>query len=238
MNLQNLSLAEIVTAKPAAAALFETLQLDFCCKGKQKLSEVLSNDQNKLGTVISKLELIFKEKDTSAIDYNTYSLSALIEHIVSIHHQYVKEIIPVIQQHLWKVVSKHGITFPFMAEVENIFKQVSQDLLHHMMKEEMILFPKIKRAETNPVDSNGVQVIINVMEREHLDAGNMMEKIKVLTNNYTVPENACVTFRICLDELKMFEADLHKHVHLENNILFPKAIKLSSDNTTSCSCSI
>jgi regulator of cell morphogenesis and NO signaling len=110
-----------------------------------------------------------------------------------------------------------------------LFEEVAREFENHMMKEEVILFPRIKSMEGNQEDSSfrlSVKVPIQVMENEHVSAGDVMEKIRTLTDNYTAPETACMTHRLCLDELRMFETDLHQHVHLENNILFPKAIAL------------
>lgn len=235
MKIEDLSLAEIVTAKPAAAAIFESLQLDFCCQGKQKLNEAL-NDQTKLDSVIERLEKLFAEDNTSSINFNSYNLTELIDHIVNYHHQYVKDNMPVIQQHLKKVVAKHGDSYPYMKKIEEIFQKVCMDFAQHLMKEELILFPKIRRIDPGKDSSNSISTIINVMEIEHQNAGQMLDEIKKLSNNYIAPQNACVTFRLCLDELKLFEEDLHKHVHLENNLLFPKAISTQNNNiSTSCS---
>jgi regulator of cell morphogenesis and NO signaling len=237
MKIEELSLAEIVNTKPAAARIFEDLQLDFCCRGKQKLNEVLSNDQVKLAVVKDRLEKLFSKEDSSSVNFNSLSMSELIDYIVNNHHKYVKENIPVIQQHFKKVVNKHGDSYPNMKAIEKIFEEVCIDFAQHLMKEEIILFPKIKTLELSDEELSSIKIIINVMEKEHQETGTMLQEIRKLSNNYTAPETACITFRVCLDELRMFEEDLHKHVHLENNLLFPKAISSQIDsNPTSCSC--
>ena len=140
---------------------------------------------------------------------------------------------PTILGHLEKVAFKHGDRFPYMIEVLNIFKEINEEMTAHMYKEEMILFPRIKEVETlgnqkqNKNLSDGyISAPVHVMEQEHEHAGDLLYKIRELTNTYTPPEEACTTFQVCLAELKEFEEDLHRHVHLENNLLFPLAEKL------------
>jgi len=244
MEIENLSLAEIVTSKPEAAALLESYNLDFCCRGKQKLSEALENDAAKLQEVSGRLEKLFKTTATAETDFNKFSLTQLVDYILNTHHRYVKETIPVIQQHLAKVSLKHGEVHPEMKKIELLFDVVKRDFEQHMMKEEIILFPRIKKLELAFSEGNlkeenfDVQQPIHVMELEHDIAGSMMEEIKKLSESYTPPSTACTTYRVCLEELKQFEKDLHRHVHLENNILFPKALELQNNlNQSSCSCS-
>jgi regulator of cell morphogenesis and NO signaling len=231
MKIENLSLGEIVTNKPQAAAIFENYNLDFCCRGKQKLSEAV-NDPQKLTEIVDTLELLYaKTEHPSEFDFNSMDLCKLVDYILDIHHQYVKDIVPIIKQHLEKVATKHGETYPHMVKIRKLFNIVSGELIGHMMKEELILFPRIKSMQSAYDEGDAVLHIsvenpIRVMEKEHETAGDLMAEIKSLCNNYTPPENACMTHRVCLEELKMFEMDLHKHVHLENNILFPKSIAL------------
>lgn len=245
MKIENLSLAEIVISKPEAAALLEMCNLDFCCGGKRKLSEVLFNDQPKLDEVKSKLEKLFEKETTPKTDFNKFSLIQLVDYILENHHRYVRENLPVIQHHIEQVSLKHGDAYPEMKKMEILFDELKRDFEQHMMKEEVILFPRIEKLEElakerNPSGENfSLQTHVDVMEYEHEIAGKLMREIKKLSNNYTPPSNACTTFRVCLDELKIFENDLHQHVHLENNILFPKALKLQNNlNRTSCSCSL
>lgn len=246
MEIENLTLAEIVTSKPGAAALFESYNLDFCCRGKQKLSEALKNDSAKLKEVTVHLEKLFETTSiTTETDFNKFSLTQLVDYILEKHHRYVKSIIPVIQQHLEKVSSKYGETIPEMKKLKFLFDEIKRDFEQHMMKEEVIFFPRIKKMEAafNEGNSSGeyfdAQQPINVMELEHKTAGSLMEEIKIVSGNYTPPANVCTTFRVCLEELKIFEKDLHQHVHLENNILFPKALELQNNfNQPSCSCSL
>jgi regulator of cell morphogenesis and NO signaling len=229
MSIQDLSLAEIVTAKPQTAALFESFSLDFCCRGKQKLSEALANEPEKLSAIIKELETVYSTVSAGEINLDAYTLASLIDYILVNHHSYVKENIPVIKQHLDKVISKHGDKYPDLSRVKSLFDAVARDLENHMMKEELILFPRIKAMELTRNYDNikySVENPIHVMEKEHKFAGDLLVQIKTLTHNYTPSADACMTHKVALEELKMFENDLHKHVHIENNILFPKAIEL------------
>jgi len=161
----------------------------------------------------------------------------VIGYIVTHHHFYVKQALPNIYQRINKLATKHGDRFPYMIKVLELFTAICADLNLHMEKEERVLFPNIKELcpssiqEQHVINANYIEHPIHVMEAEHEHVGNLMYEIKRLTNNYTAPDNACTTFRVCLAELKEFEEDLHQHVHLENNILFPVIDKIVSKKT-------
>jgi regulator of cell morphogenesis and NO signaling len=234
MKIENLSLAEIVTEKPQAAVLLEKYDLDFCCRGKLKLSDQIK-DQEKLAEVIKELEEVFSDKRPLEVQYDQISLTELVDHILEKHHRYVKENLPVILEHLEKVEYKHGDSFPEMKKIAELFREVKRDFDQHMMKEEIILFPRIKGMDRISKEGGSfkekisIQGPVHIMKAEHETAGKLMEEIKNLSNHYTAPENACMTFRLSFNELKLFEQDLHQHVHLENNIMFPKALKMQEE---------
>ncbi len=232
-EFEKLTLAKIVALKPEAASLFEKHHLDFCCKGKQTLSEALISDKQKKDEVTKVLKDFFNEMDVKpGLKFDDLSLSKLIDYILEIHHRYVKESGAVILNHLDKVVSKHGQRHPELIKIMDLFTEVKRELDQHMIKEEVILFPRIKEMEllinSSVIEKQLVfiEAPIHVMEAEHEMAANLLNEINQITNNYTVPADACTTFRLAYDELRMFEHDLHKHVHLENNLLFPKALLL------------
>ncbi len=227
MSVENLTLAEIVTARPEAAALFEKYHLDFCCKGKQKLEDAIVGSE-KRKEIKDSIRSLFNQKTKWQQDFNAVSLSFLVDHILENHHTYVKENLPVIQQHLTKVAMKHGDAHPEMKKVKDLFDEIKRDFEQHMMKEEVILFPRIKQMEAAGVANFSLKDTIDVMEFEHENAGQLMEAIRQITNDFTPPSTACTTFRVVLDELKIFLVDLHQHVHLENNILFPKALDIQA----------
>ncbi len=168
--------------------------------------------------------------------YYQWDLDFLADYIVNVHHKYVREIIPVISAHAEKIASKHGENHPEVISIANNFSIVYKDLKQHMMKEEQLLFPYIKylvKTEKNAGIAEQpffgtIKNPIQMMELEHESAGNLLGEIRNLTNEYTPPAEACNTFKVYYKELKDFEEDLHKHVHLENNILFPRAIELEN----------
>jgi regulator of cell morphogenesis and NO signaling len=160
------------------------------------------------------------------------SQSQLVNHIIVKHHYYVRKSMPLIMAHLEKIVFKHGPQYAYMITVRDLFKEVQQEMDPHMQKEELVLFPRIiemEKAEKGEqlcaFHENYVSGPISMMEKEHEHAGGKMFEIRRLTNNYQIPPGVCTTFQVCLSELKEFEDDLHQHVHLENNILFPRALR-------------
>ncbi|HQX95808.1 MAG TPA: iron-sulfur cluster repair di-iron protein [Chitinophagaceae bacterium] len=230
--LASKTLAQIVTNNHKAASIFEKHHLDFCCKGKRTLEQACSESDIKIEEVIEQLE---KAGDTNDLktNYNELSLAQLSEHIVSTHHNYVKNEMPALHGYLQKVASKHGDRHPEMNKVFQIFVAVKEEMEFHMQKEEMVLFPRIKDIENQiqegkkvVVSSSYLQSPINMMEEEHDHAGSMLAEIRNLTNNYNPPADACTTYQLSFASLQAFELDLHRHVHLENNILFPKALKM------------
>lgn len=231
-NLKEQSLANIVTNHFQAAQVFEKYNLDFCCKGKKTLSIACDENRVDIETVLTDLAEVLQQ-DEQVKDFNNMSLEALISYIILHHHFYVKQSLPNILSHIEKVSYKHGASYPYMVEVLNIFEQVNEEMLSHMQKEEMILFPRIRAIESALsfnsnilMNKSEIEKPIEVMETEHDFVGEALAKIKVLTNNYTILDEMCTTFKITIAELKEFEEKLHEHVHLENNILFPKAKNL------------
>jgi regulator of cell morphogenesis and NO signaling len=222
------TLADIVTENHEAAAIFEKYDLDFCCKGKRSLSTACLEKDISSDVIIKELENI-SSGEQKHTPFSEMDEEQLISYILVHHHFYVKQSMPTIVSHLEKVAAKHGERFPYMIDALQLFYEIQNDMTSHMMKEENILFPRIKAvitaiaAKEEMPQAGFIDGPVSVMEMEHDAAGAIMNKIKILTNNYSAPEAACTTFRVVLDELKHFEEDLHKHVHLENNILFPKA---------------
>ncbi len=231
-TLSSKTLAQIVTSNHRAASVFENHHLDFCCKGKRTLEQACTESDIKMEEVIEELEKI-GETNESLTNYNELSLTQLAEHIVSTHHNYVKKEMPALLGYLQKVASKHGDRHPEMNKVFQLFTEVKEEMEHHMQKEEMVLFPRIKDIEKQLdegkeiiINSSYLLSPINMMEQEHDHAGSILAEIRNLTNNYTPPADACTTYQLSFASLHAFELDLHHHVHLENNILFPKALKM------------
>ena len=230
------TLSEIVKNNFKAAAVFEKYNLDFCCKGNKFLATACEEKGVNESEILSELERI-KAYQNSSINYEEWSLDFLIDYIVNTHHSYVRKMIPIISEHVNKVATVHGQNHPELKEIARIYTIVYKDLKQHMMKEEEILFPHIKYLVKSKGNGNKsespyfgtVQNPIRMMESEHQNAGDELFEIRRLSNNYTLPEDACNTFRVTFQELKEFEEDLHKHVHLENSILFPKSIQLEAE---------
>ncbi len=233
-ELMTKSLAQIVTTNHRAASVFEKYHIDFCCKGKRSLEQACAENDLEVDKVVAELE-----KNTSGnscgivINSDRLSLAQLADHIVNTHHSYVKKEMGPILGYLQKIVSKHGTRHPEMIKVLEIFTAIKEEMEQHMEKEEKILFPRIKEAEQLwaedkqiMIDSNYVGLPVTMMEQEHEHAGRLLAEIRTLTNDYNPPADAFTTYRLSFAELEAFETDLHNHVHLENNILFPKALKL------------
>lgn len=232
-QLSSLTLAQIVNSNHKAASVFEKYRLDFCCKGKRSLQQACVEQQVELSQVEGDLGYIFSKDITGDIDFEKMSLTQLCEYIVQTHHAYVKNEMPQIYAYLHKVTSKHGDRHPELYKIFQTFAAVKEEMEGHMKKEELILFPRIKELEKLANSENGqfqmnigyLQSPINVMEHEHDHAGTQLNEIRILTNDYTPPQDACTTYRLSFAALQAFELDLHQHVHLENNVLFPKAIE-------------
>jgi regulator of cell morphogenesis and NO signaling len=225
-TLLNETLASIVTRNHHSVAILEKYNLDFCCNGKRTLEEACKAKSLTAAEIEAELSAAITPTDFKQMPFTEMTAEQLISHIIVKHHFYVKQIIPQLYGHLQKVANKHGERFPYMCQVAEIFSVVAQEMTSHMQKEEQILFPRIKQIEnaTNSAIPDGfIDGPIGVMEAEHEQVGDALYEIRSLTNNYIAPEGACNTFKIALAELKEFEEDLHQHVHLENNILFPLA---------------
>ncbi|TAH41996.1 MAG: iron-sulfur cluster repair di-iron protein [Bacteroidetes bacterium] len=229
MIFANRKLSEIVTDFPFVAGLLESHDLDYCCRGKQTLEEACET-KAKLETLEEELSFLVREQESNAKATNPEVLSnaELVDLIVNKHHDYVKAALPIISAHLFKVSSKHGSKHPELHEIYSIFERVAEEMTAHMIKEERILFPAIKEiqklAETglDTLDAQRLNAPMQVMEMEHETVGDLLADIKKLSARYTPPSDACMTYKISFEELKEFEEDLHRHVHLENNILFPR----------------
>jgi len=231
------TLAGIVTNDHRAATVLEQHQLDYCCKGKRTLAEACNEKGLSVAEIAGELDSLNDGQRCISIPFSKWSAEQLIQHIVSRHHAYVKQIMPQLFIHLEKVAFKHGDRYPEMIEVFTLFSQIREEMTAHMEKEEMVLFPAIMKAEAATANNyplpGEVRIIseaTRMMEHEHDDAGTGMMRIRELTNNYNACDGVCTTFRVSIAELKEFEEDLHQHVHLENNILFPMANSLLNNS--------
>jgi regulator of cell morphogenesis and NO signaling len=225
-HLKDQTLKSIVIKHHEFIPVLEKYSLDFCCRGAKTLKDACTEKDISVDALLNELQLsVVGEKPK--MPFTQMTAEQLISYILIHHHFYVKNAIPTIHHHLQKVVTKHGDKFPHMQAVLQLFTEVAEELTSHMQKEEQILFPRIKVLYELTIPENisagYIDGPVSVMETEHEKAGDLLYAIRDLTNNYIAPENACTTHRVCINELKAFEEDLHNHVHLENNILFPMA---------------
>ncbi len=233
-DLMTKSLAQIVNTNHRAATVFEKYHLDFCCKGKRTLQQACIESELPVDEILSELDKTDQQNsDKVSINFGKLSLSQLVEYIVTTHHEYVKKEMPAIAMYLQKIASKHVERHPELLKLLQLFTAVVKEMEHHMKKEEAVLFPRIKELEKQLEAGNQPQINIAylkspiiMMEQEHDHAGAALAEIRQLTSNYNPPADACTTYRLSFAALEAFEIDLHQHVHLENNILFPKALKL------------
>lgn len=226
-------IGEVVAQNFHTARIFENHGMDFCCGGKKTIEKACSEKGINTEEIIAELESL-TESSPSSTHFDKWQADFLTDYIINNHHGYVTNSVTLIEHHLAKVVFAHSERHPELKEIESTFIELKNDLLEHMAKEERMLFPYIKKlafAEKNNIDMpvppfGSVDNPIKVMEAEHDNAGEFLSKLNALTNRYTPPADACATYRVLFGELKEFADDLHTHVHLENNILFPKAKKL------------
>jgi regulator of cell morphogenesis and NO signaling len=230
------TLAEIMTDNVRSAIVFEEFGLDFCCRGNRLLKDACSEKNLDLQKVLNELTNL-SNYGNGKENPNEWQLDFLVDYIINNHHQYVRRMIPVITLHVDKVASVHGNNHPETIQIADLFLAIREELEMHMMKEERILFPQIKQMNLTQKENSQyfsptfgtIQNPIRMMEYEHTTAGDALYQIRDLSNNYSHPEDACNTFKALYSELKEFEEDLHKHIHLENNILFPKSIILEAE---------
>lgn len=238
MNIsENSIIGEVVAADYQTASVFKNHNIDFCCNGNKTIADACEQHAIDPQVLIEQLEEATKGNHISKHDYNSWSLDFLADYIVNQHHRYVEQKIQDIKPLLSKIVEVHGSQYPELLDVQQLFEETSGELTKHMKKEELILFPFIrnmvnaqKNRETlaSPVFES-VQNPIAMMHHEHDNEGERFRKIAALTKDYTPPIDACNTYKVTLAMLKEFEEDLHLHIHLENNILFPKSIELETD---------
>ncbi len=231
-GLQSKTLAQIVNENHKTAYIFEKYHLDFCCKGKRLLKQACEEISLPIEHVIAELENISNDSIVT-LDFDRMTLAQLSEYIVLTHHAYVKREMPLINGYLQKIAARHGDRHPEMLYVFNAFIELKDDMTEHMEKEETILFPRIRMIEHYNNESGEVQINrsyiespITMMEQEHENAGDILVQIRELTKDYKLPADACTTYRLSFAALQAFELDLHQHIHLENNVLFPKTVKL------------
>lgn len=224
-----ITIGEIVANDFRATSLFKEAGIDFCCGGYKFLSEACREKGSDLSVILEQLGLLSQTPVDYATNFKEWELGFLSDYIMNTHHKFVLKNLPELLFYTRKIADVHGDNHPELLEVAELFAKINEELLQHLKNEEVVLFPAIKTAEISASFQVKSIIISEVtrMQGEHEFAGGAMDKINVLTKNYLVPADACNTYRGSLKLLEQFEDDLHIHVHLENNILYPKALKLA-----------
>jgi regulator of cell morphogenesis and NO signaling len=230
-----MTVREIAINNPAAVRIFESLGIDYCCGGKRPLSEACERANVPLSEALRLLaELVPVPASPQEKAWSDATFRDLIDHIVTRHHGYVRQEGPRLETLLDKVVSRHGAAHPELLSLRQLFFALDQELVTHMFKEEHILFPFLQRMETAAREGaalpaacfDSVGTPIAKMLADHDDAGELLAKMRALSSNYQAPAGACPSYLGLYHGLQEFERDLHLHVHLENNILFPRALEM------------
>ena len=227
------TVASYVTENIKTAHIFKKHGIDFCCGGNISIEKVCAKKNVNQEILEKELAQVDAVKDVIE-DYNKWELDFLMIYIENVHHSYVTESLPLISEYANKVAKVHGHHYTEVVKINQLFHEVANELLSHMQKEEQVLFPFIKQLvdakksgnKTVTAPFGTVNNPIQMMEQEHESAGDIFKEIALLTNNYTPLAEACNTFKALYAKLNEFEQDLHQHIHLENNILHPKAIAL------------
>lgn len=241
---KNKTVRELAVENPSATRVFEKLRIDYCCGGHLSLEEACRNAGVEIGQVSDLLE---KAKNTSsetsfsAEDFTTMSLAALADYIVRKHHTFTRDEGERITALLEKVCAAHGAHHAELLEIQKVFGSLRLELENHLLKEERMLFPYIALMESSinfgqpipPAPFGSARNPVAVMVSEHDAAGEHLREIRNLSDHFAIPEDACVTYKTLYAALEGFEKDLHQHIHLENNILFPKAIEMETSGAPS-----
>ena len=227
---------EVALHMPESTRLFEQLKIDYCCGGNQPLAEACASAGLDVAAVMEMLGEVAQSRDASAGDFQNASLTELIEHILNTHHVFTKSEMNRLEALTAKVIGVHGQNHPELNDAGELFEQLCADLKPHMFKEEQVLFPYIlamsrAASENQPrpfAPFGTVNNPVRMMMREHDTVGQILRELRAVTSDYKVPPDACISYQTLYQALENFEKDLHQHIHLENNLLFPKALDLEN----------
>ncbi len=235
-DLDKMTVAEVVTTNIKAADIFKKERIDFCCGGNVLVSQICEKkgvDYNQIKEAVANLD----SKSSQSHDFKSWDLDFLVDYIINTHHKYVQEASNLVIQYSDKVAKVHGLQYTEVVRINTLLHELILELESHMDKEEVVLFPFIKTLskalkggeKIAPPHFGTIKNPINMMESEHSGAGDILKEIAELTNNFNPPPEACNTFRALYAKLEEFQDDLFQHIHLENNILFPKAIQMEAE---------
>ncbi|MBO0353810.1 iron-sulfur cluster repair di-iron protein [Muricauda ruestringensis] len=225
------TIGQMVAQDYRTAQVFKNHKIDFCCKGNRTLQEVADKKGLDLETLTQELDSVQNQDQCDQPNFKSWPLDLLIDYIEKKHHRYVEQQIPILKQYLNKLCRVHGERHPELLDILEHFNASAGELSMHMKKEELVLFPWIRKMSSETLNDSTVEPPhfgtvknpIKMMLDEHDNEGERFRKIAQLSNDYTPPSDACNTYRVTFSLLQEFEDDLHRHIHLENNILFPKS---------------
>ena len=229
---------ELALENVAATKVFESFGIDYCCGGNQTLEQACHKANIHVNQVLRSLEEARQSSSANSTvrNWQTEPLGDLISHITNTHHSYTRDAIAGLTPLFAKVCSVHGTNHPELLELRGVFAGLTQELKLHLMKEEKVLFPYIVRMEEAVIEKapilpppfGTVQNPVAMMEHEHDSAGNALRTLRALSQGYIAPPDACISYQTLYKALAELEADLHQHIHLENNVLFPRAIEMET----------
>jgi regulator of cell morphogenesis and NO signaling len=231
------TVGEIAAEMPSSTREFEKLGIDYCCGGSRTLGEACTEANISVDEALARLQKsLASTQSGDSKDWQNQLLADLIGHITSTHHVFVREECPRIEALTAKVVGVHSNNHPELLQVQEVFSALAEELRVHLMKEEQVLFPYIVRMEESalagepapPAMFGTVMNPVRMMMQEHDGAGDALRSLRSVTNDYKVPEDTCISYRTLYEALQGFESDLHQHIHLENNILFPRAVAMEA----------
>lgn len=237
---QNTKLGDIVAENYNAASIFDKYQLDFCCQGDRSIEQACKAQNLPLEEIMEEVRASTQSSNSDVAgmptDIKAWPLDLMADYVEKKHHRYVTQQIPVIEAYLDKIVRVHGGNHPELATVREIFQETAGELTMHMKKEELMLFPyirkmvlaKISGRKLDPPPFGSISNPVNAMLADHEMEGARSAKLRALTNGFQTPADGCNTYRLTWRLLEDFEKDLHQHIHIENNILFPRAIELET----------
>jgi regulator of cell morphogenesis and NO signaling len=225
------TIGQMVADDYRTAQVFKNHKIDFCCQGNRSIQEVAENKNMDIDVLLREIDEVQRQNNTENTDFKSWPLDLLADYIEKKHHRYVEDSIPVLKQYLDKLSRVHGERHPELFTITEHFNASAGELAMHMKKEELVLFPwvrkMVKAAQQNENPGaphfGTVRNPIQMMMQEHDNEGERFRAIAALSNDYNPPADACNTYRVAFSLLQEFEEDLHRHIHLENNILFPKA---------------
>ncbi|MDR9792310.1 iron-sulfur cluster repair di-iron protein [Aeribacillus sp. FSL K6-2848] len=225
---ENTTVGEIVAMLPKASDVFKKNKIDFCCGGDRSLKEAADKRGVAIEELMSQLQDLYAAIDEKTEkNWLTATYSELIDHIINKHHRYLLEELPNLSPYVTKVMRVHGGNHPHLIKVHKLFNELKTELEQHLWKEESEVFPLISQFEKQPTSENEQKMkkMIADLTNEHDKTGDIIKEIRRITNDYTLPNGACRTYQLVYNRLEALESDLFEHIHLENNVLFPRILQ-------------